>query len=482
MALYIGLDAGTTTLSTVVLDAESGLLLARRTVIHTASATTPGEKASGRAELDLNGLRSLMVKVLADVTSQIASRASEIGGIGVTGQMHGVAFLQPDAPPVRPAITWEDRRADERLPGSHETYLERFISLAGGPEAFARTGCLPATGYLGPTLFWLRHHDRLPPPPARVCFIPDAVVSFLTGLPPCTDPTDGGSSGIFDIVARAWDWPLIARLGLPEEIFPAVREPGERAGSLLAAIAAQTGLPPETPVFVALGDNQASFLGSVHEPVQALSLTVGTGSQVSALVGKFQRLPGLDTRYFPGGRYLLVGAGLFGGRSYAYLRDFFRQVGATFFGGRGDEELYDEMTRLAAQVSPGCEGLRCTPTFTGTRLDPALRASFTGLAPRNFTPGHLTRALLEGMAEGFHQFHEQMQPLAGPRTHLVGSGNGLRRNRLLAEMVGQRFGLPLYFPALEEEAATGAALTAAVGAGEVAGWDAAAALLRYQVS
>lgn len=479
MALYIGLDIGTTTLSTVILDAESGHLLARHTVLHAAGASTPEDKACGRAELDLCKLRGLVTQALADIASRIAARSREIRGIGVTGQMHGVAFLQPDTTPVRTAITWEDRRADERLPGSHETYLERFISLAGGPDAFAHTGCLPATGYLGPTLFWLWQKGLLPSPPARACFIPDAVVSFLTGLPPCTDPTDGGSSGIFDIVARGWDWPLIARLGLPREIFPEVRETGARAGSLLPALARQAGLPEGIPVFVALGDNQASFLGSVREPTRGLALTVGTGSQVSALVERFQRLPGLDTRYFPGGRYLLVGAGLFGGRSYAYLRDFFRRVGASFFGGRGDEELYDEMTRLAAEVPLGAEGLRCSPIFTGTRLDPTVRASFTGLAPHNFTPGHLTRALLEGMAEGFHRFYEEMQPLAGERTHLVGSGNGLRRNRLLAEIVRQRFGLPLYFPALEEEAATGAALTAAVGTGELANWDAAAPLLRY---
>ncbi len=479
MALYIGLDIGTTTLSTVILDAQSGHLLARHTVLHGAGASTPEEKARGRAELDLWKLRSLVTQSLADIVSQIAARATEVRGIGVTGQMHGVAFLRPDATPVRTAITWEDRRADERFPGGHETYLERFIALAGGPDAFARTGCLPATGYLGPTLFWLRQNGLLPPPPTRACFVPDAVVSFLTGLPPYTDPTDGGSSGIFDIVAREWDWSLIARLGLPKEILPEVRETGEQAGGLLPALARQTGLPAGIPVFVALGDNQASFLGSVREPARGLSLTVGTGSQVSALVERFRRLPGLDTRYFPGGRYLLVGAGLFGGRSYAYLRDFFRRVGTSFFGGRGDEELYDRMTQLAAEVPPGAEGLRCSPIFTGTRLDPTVRASFTGLAPHNFTPGHLTRALLEGMAEGFHRFYEEMQPLAGERTHLVGSGNGLRRNRLLAEIVKQRFGLPLYFPALEEEAATGAALTAAVGTGELAKWDAASSLLQY---
>jgi len=363
MALYIGLDIGTTTLSTVALDVRTGRLLAHNTVANTADATPAVKKAQGWAELDLMKLRNLLLQLLTRTVVQLTSRKGEVCGLGIAGQMHGVALLNPDTTPLRTAITWQDRRVEQQIPGSNETYLERFISLAGGLETFERMGCLPAPGYLGPTLFWLRLNDQLPPPPALACFIPDVAVAFLTGCPPSTDPTDGGSSGIFDIVARQWDWSLIERLGLPGELFPTVQEPGVCAGELLPEVAAQTGLTQGTPVFVALGDNQASFLGSMRQPTQSILLNVGTGGQISALVDGFHRLPGLDTRYFPGERYLLVGAGLFGGRSYGYLRDFFRQVGAIFFVSQKEEELYDMMTQLAAAVPSGSEGLRCSPRF-----------------------------------------------------------------------------------------------------------------------
>jgi len=61
------------------------------------------------------------------------------------------------------------------------------------------------------------------------------------------------------------------------------------------------------------------------------------------------------------------------------------------------------------------------------------------------------------MAEGFYAFYEQMRPLLGPRTQLIGSGNGIRRNPLLAQILAERFEMPLHIPALEEEAAVGAA-------------------------
>jgi len=319
MALYAGLDIGTTTLSVVILDAQTGELVARYTMAHAATSASRREREPPRAEFDLARLRGLLLFVLSEAVARVGGRRGDIRGLGVTGQMHGVALLNPDTTPLRPAITWQDRRVEGRIPGQEETYLQRFIALAGGPSAFESMGCLPAAGYMGPTLFWLQLTDQLSSAPMRASFIPDACVTFLTGKPPCTDPTDGGGSGLFDIVTRQWDWSLIERLGLPSDIFPEVREPGQRAGELLPALAEETGLPQRTPVFVALGDNQASFLGSVREPGHSILINVGTGGQISALMDRFHRVPGLDTRYFPGGRYLLVGAGSFGGRTYAYL-------------------------------------------------------------------------------------------------------------------------------------------------------------------
>src|SRR6185437_12249862 len=112
------------------------------------------------------------------------------------------------------------------------------------------------------------------------------------------------------------------------------------------------------------------------------------------------------------------------------------------------------------------DGLRCSPLFTGTRADPTRRGALTGLSSENFAPGHLSRALLEGMAAIFHEgYLEIATMLGGPRPQLVGAGNGLRQNSLLAEIVADTFGLPVMLPRHQEEAAFGAALVAAVGIG-----------------
>ena len=474
--MLIGLDIGTTSLSAIALDPATGRQVAHRTVANRAGSS-PGP---GRTELDLSRLYELTVQCLAEVVALTDSTHTAIQGIGVTGQQHGVALIEPDALPAAPAITWQDLRVQEPLPGSDRPVLDRFISAAGGREAFRNTGCLPAAGFLGPSLYWLSLQDALPDPPVIACFVPDAVVSFLTGTAVVCEPTLAASSGIFDIRANCWDTTLLERLELPAGLFPSVGNAGDVVGGLRRELAEHVGLEAGTPVTVALGDNQASFIGSAPEPGRSLLLNVGTGGQISARTDGFHFIPGLENRPFPGRQYLLIGGGLFGGRSYAYLQGFFQQVGAELLAADVPEDLYQRMTELAATVPAGSDGLRCEPFFTGSRTDPGLRASFSGLSPDNFTPAHFARALLEGMAVGFFAFFEQMKPVVGTPPLLVGAGNGVRQNRLLARILARRFGKPLLIPSHAEEAAVGAAVAAAVGLGMFGDLEtAAAALLDY---
>jgi sugar (pentulose or hexulose) kinase len=209
-------------------------------------------------------------------------------------------------------------------------------------------------------------------------------------------------------------------------------------------------------------------------------VNVGTGGQVNVFTGRFVDDPLLETRPFPGGSYLLVSAGLCGGASYAVLERFFREVGAQLMGVPAEGPLYEAMNRLAAGVPPGAAGLRCEPYFAGTRARPELRAAWTGASAENWTPAHLTRALLEGMARAFRESYDLLARHASPpRSRLVGAGNGLRENPLLAGMVAEAFGIPVAFPEHREEAAYGAALVAAVGSGACPDLAAAGRLIRY---
>lgn len=478
MPLTLGVDLGTTTITALALDTATGEIAAVGTRPNEAQTTTPPDRAAGCSEWDVPGMAATATACLRAVAERLAGRHGELAGIGLTGQQHGVVVVGPDLRPRTPFVNWQDRRGEEPCPGTGQTYVRRARDLLG-PDAPRRTGCRLATGYLAVTLFWLKQHGRLPAE-GTACFAVDYLAALLTGRPPVTDPTSAASGGVLDVAAGAWAPDLLTALGLPPALFPPVRPSGAVLGGLTAERAAATGLPAGLPVFVGIGDNQASFVGSVARREETVLVNVGTGGQVAVYADRFVDDPLLETRPFPRGGFLLVSAGLSGGAAYAVLERFFRAVGSDLLGVPAGAPLYAAMNELAAGAPRGAGGLRCEPFFAGTRTRPELRASWTGVSADNFTPACLTRALLEGMARAFRTGYEAIARAApGAAVRVVGSGNGLRENRVLAQAVADDFALPLAFPRHREEAAYGAALLAAVGAGVFPDLAFAGRLIRY---
>jgi sugar (pentulose or hexulose) kinase len=479
MPLVLGIDLGTTKITALALDTNRGDIVASSALPNQAEITHSEDKSRGFSEWNTLAMVAAGCGCLREIAGQLQERHHELSGLGITGQQHGGVIIDEAMLPLTPFINWQDRRGDHVDSRSGKTYV-RLAAEQIGENAPQRTGCRLATGYLGVTLLWLKETRALPSR-GTCCFLMDYFEARLTGQRPVTDATCAASSGLFDVAAGTWAQDLITALGLPPALFPRVRPSGDLLGSLTPAAAAETGLPAGLPVFVGIGDNQASFLGSVAHREGTVLVNVGTGAQVAAFTEKFVYDPLLETRPFPHGGYLLVSAGLSGGAAYAVLERFFETVGAQLFDRLPASPLYPAMNRLAAQVPRGADGLRCEPYFAGTRAQPELRASLTGLSTTNFTPAHLTRALLEGMARSFQRGFEVMTQRAPPAgRRLVGAGNGLRENPVLAQIVAETFALPLAVPRHREEAAFGAALLAAMAAEVLPDLASAGRLIRYE--
>ncbi len=479
MSLVLGVDLGTTTITALALDTDTGTLRARATCTNNADITAAADRVRGYSEWDAPQMITLAGRALRSVADQLGTEANRVAGLGITGQQHGMVIVDAALKPLTPFVNWQDRRAEQVGRRSGLT-LTQEARRRVGPQAPHRAGCQLASGFLAVTLFALKESGRLPAQ-GTACFLMDYLSALLTGQSPITDPTCAASAGVFDLTLHDWDQEAIDRLELPVSFFPAVRPSGSLLGSLRAEWAAELGFPMGMPVFVGIGDNQASFLGSVAEPAQTVLVNIGTGGQVARVTTQPLYEPPLEARPFFGGSFLLVCAGLSGGRAYAALEGFFRQVARDLLAQPDPASLYDRLNTLAAQVPRGADGLRCEPFFSGTRYEPERRGVWTGMSATNFTPAHLTRALLEGMAHAFHNGYEAMQPhLPAPAQRLVGAGNGVRENPLMGVLLAEEFGLAVEIPVHREEAAYGAALLAAVSAGIFPDLTAAGRLIRYQ--
>jgi sedoheptulokinase len=406
-----------------------------------------------------------------------------VGGIGITGQMHGVLYLDRGGRAASPLFTWLDARAGLPLDGgsSSARELERltgrpvppgfglathYHNMTRGLVPREAAGLCTVMDYLALRLTAGGHAGRSGSgghAGARAGYVREAGARAAAGTGPCTDPTNGAGLGVFDLERGDFDRDALDRAGIDAALLPPVVPSGTVIGRCRGI-----------PVTVPLGDNQASFLGAVAEPLQALHLNLGTGGQVSAYTPGLERAAGLDGRPYPGGGFLLVGASICGGRAYALLASFFRRCAMLFGGGVPElEEVYRVMEGMDLTGFPGGspggspdEGPVVDTRFQGTRTEPDRRGAVTGITPHNFTPERLTAGFLEGIAGEMHGFFQLMPGELRERVdHLVGSGNALRMNRRLRQALERCFGLPLRVPRHTEEAAFGAALSAASGTG-----------------
>ena len=468
MPVLLGLDIGTSNLAAVALDSEAAVVACALEEPNTAALPTP-DKA---AELDPDQLIHSSLALLRRLMDRPELRTAHPAALGLTGQMHGLVLADQRGDALTPFVSWQDRRGASTLRDSDSTYAQE-LSHRLGESATHASGCRPAAGYGGVTLLRMRE-EALIPPRATALTIAAMLVFRLCGRA-VLDPTEAASWGIFDVMHGArWLPEVEDALRIAPGVLPHVLPTGARAGTLRPEPASAAGLPSDLPVAVALGDNQASFLGSVPSLNDTALFNIGTGGQVSVPVEDFTRAQGLETRPLVHNLWLLVGASLCSGRAYELLEGFFARVGSDLFGLDPPDSLFGRMNRLAQEADPDCGGLRAGTLFQGTRSDPARRGFLRGIGVANLTPANLTRAIIAGIADELVSYYHTAQQAAGRPAHVVGSGGALRRNPVLREELERRLGARLRFASHKAEAAVGAAIAGGVAAGVYQDWHAAA--------
>jgi sugar (pentulose or hexulose) kinase len=507
MKLSLGLDLGTTTTSAVAVR-EDGTVAASVTRANNADVKDSAKFVAGAAHQFPDQHFETAIRLLRELAVQIDGSPC---CLGLTGQMHGGMLLGATRSPLTPLITWQDRAATVvRRDGM--TDLEAFRSDCSDAD-IAKTGCHPAAGYLGVTLRSLQRLSLAELPISLPGIIANArwavvladwIAAEFCAQAPVTDRSNAASTGLYNLRDDCWSDGLIAAAGIERSLLPDVRESGEVIGDLAPEIAARTGLPAGLPVCNAIGDNQAAVLGSVPAGEAAMQINIGTGGQINWPVAEFVRVEGMDTRYLPLGRYMLVGAGTAGGAAYTWVRQtaesWLRALDGgqrSEVGGRNSEfdlqssptsdlrpptsDLYERLNALAAAVPDDADGLVCEPFFRGTRRRPDARGMFRGVDESNFTPGHVARAVLNGIAAALHSFYDSAgEQRPATVTRIIGSGNGLRKNRLLVETLARVFQREVWLPAHREEAAYGTALLAGSQTGVWRNLEAAGACIRLE--
>src|SRR5699024_10723102 len=142
-----------------------------------------------------------------------------------------------------------------------------------------------------------------------------------------------------------------------------------------------------------------------RELKDSVLVNVGTANQISVGIDKYIDTRRIDIRPLAGTQYICAGAGLCGGRAYAALERFFRQVVETMTGQK-TEVLYGKMGELLEKrgMKPGT--LTVDTRFCGTRENPQLTGSINHLTLDNFKPEEFIYGVLGGIVEELATFHK----------------------------------------------------------------------------
>ena len=450
----IGLDIGTTSLCGICCEVETGEVVQSITSANDTFITTEHEWEKVQ---DSN----VLLQKIQLLATQLFNNHDDVVSIGVTGQMHGIVYLDEQGIPVSNLTIWQDGRGDLSYQDG-ETYAS-FLSKKSG-YAFA-------TGYGAVTHFYNTVHHLVPKEAKTFCTIHDLAVMALTKTSrPLLHPSDAASLGFFNLEKGCFDVEAITACGMDASMFPMVESGYVVKGKTAEGI----------PVSTAIGDNQASVIGSVSDLEHSILINFGTGSQISCVVPSFIQSGDKDLRPLMDGHFLLAGSSLCGGRAYAILERFLRET-ASFVSGQNVVSAYPSMDKLMAHFIPPENSLSVSTQFSGTRRDPFLRGYIQNIGIDNLTMSNLCYGVMMGMITELHDMYLEMQPFLKKLPYkMVGSGNGIRHNEPLAKLITSVFEMPLSIPANKEEAAFGSALFGMVAAGIYPSLSAAQSIIRYQ--
>jgi len=453
MAYLMGIDLGTSGVRAGIYN-DSGVCLG------IAAAQYPIDTpAPDRAEQDPAEWWRRTCDCIRGALERSGIGGGDIGGISLSGQMHGTVLLDRYGEPSSPAIIWADSRSGDECAELAEILGEKRLTKIIMNRMFPGTQAA--------TIQWLRKHDRATWNSTRRILAPKDYIRYrMCGLFN-TEPSDASATLLFDVGVGEWSEDVLKALALPIEYFPYVVNSDQYIAET-EDIEDVTGLPDGIPVIMGGGDQPCAALGNGVLDEGMLLATIGTGGQLFAPTASPKISPDLSLNTFchlQSSRWYVMGATLAAGLSLKWFRDTFHP-----------EADFHTLAAEAAKVPPGTRGLTFVPHLAGTRspkLDPEAKGSFAGI-DLGHGRGHFVRAIMEGVAFELRSNLDVMRGMGIAPERVVFSGGGAK-SPLWSQILADVFGVPVTVSTREEAACFGAALLAGIGAGVYTGFKDAAA-------
>lgn len=453
--LYIGIDLGTSAVKLLLMDEMGKIqkIVSREYPIYFPNPGWSEQNPCDWYRETMAGLKEL----ITDADKE------RIAGISFGGQMHGLVLLDEEDEVIRPALLWNDGRTFEEC-----DYLNNVI---GKDKLSEYTANISFTGFTAPKILWVKNKE--PENFARIAKImlpKDYIAYRLTGVH-CTDVSDASGMLIFDVKNRTWSKEMCKICSVKEEWLAKVYESYEAVGCVKPEIAKELGIPENTVVAAGAGDNAAAAVGTGTVGDGRCNISLGTSGTIFISSKNFgvDKYNALHSFAHADGTYHLMGCMLSAASCNKWWMD-------DIIGTKDYAKEQEGITKL------GENHVYFLPYLMGERSphnDPNARGTFVGLTMDN-TRADLTQAVLEGVAFALRDSLEVAKSLGIQidRTKICGGG---AKSPLWRKIIANVLNLKVDILESEEGPAFGAAMLAAVAAGEYKSVEEIAAKLVHVV-
>lgn len=455
MEYLIGIDIGTSGTKSALYDTD-GRCVSSCTVEYPLY-----QPQNGWAEQNPADWWNAVVEGLTKIAHTDGVSVSDIRGIGLSGQMHGLVMLDKDGNVLRNSIIWCDQRTGAEC--------EEIEAKMGGRQRLIEITANPAlTGFTASKIMWVKKHEpEIYEKCAHILLPKDYIRYMLTGEF-ATEVSDASGMQLLDVPGRKWSDEVLEKLEIDKRLLGKVYESAEVTGLLKNDVADTVGLPGGIPVAGGAGDNAAAAVGTGTVSDGNAFVTIGTSGVVYAhsskvIIDKLGRVHTFCSAV-PGEWHVMgvtQGAGL---SLKWFVENFCMEESLRAVKDKVDRYVVTDSE--AAQAPIGSNGLIYLPYLMGERtphLDPNCRGVFFGLSAMH-QRRDMIRAVMEGVTYSLADCVSVIDEMGVEINGLYACGGG-GKSALWRQMMADTFNRPIHQLETKEGPALGVAILAGVASG-----------------
>ncbi len=409
----------------------------------------------GHTEKDMKEFWTANLEAIAEVVRNSGVDPEDIAGIAPTGHGNGMFLVDSDGNSVGNGIISTDSRAKK--------WVDKWYSDGTFEKINKKT--LQSIWAAQPVslLNWFRENRPEDLQKTRwILMCKDFIRFKLTGEA-FAEITDYSGTNLVNVIKVDYDDELLDDFGIREfkDKLPPLRKSTDICGKITEEVAGQTGLIAGTPVMGGFFDIDACAIATGLTDDQDLSIVAGTWS-INQFISKK-----------PVGSKELFMTSIYGIPGYWLVTEA-SATSATnlewFIKNLMNGESYDEINRIVDSMKPEDSAVVFFPFLFASSVGD-LSSCFIGLNGWH-TKAHMLRAVYEGVVFG-HKLHlDRLFPHRGPVRSVRISG-GVSKSDVWVQMFADILKMPIEITEAEEIGTLGAAIGAAVGAGEYESFEAA---------